>query len=77
MDETYESRVFDFLPHAFDLFPERDYLILTQPHSVPETSIHQYMTLVPKKANNTFKHVLYVMHRDSLYANKLRVRFTS
>ena len=29
MDETYESRVLDFLPHAFELFPERDFLILT------------------------------------------------
>ena len=29
MDESYESRVLDFLPHAFELFPDRDYLILT------------------------------------------------
>ena len=34
------------------------------------------MTLVHKRANNTFKHVLYVMHRDSLFASKLKVRYT-
>lgn len=29
IDDLYESRGIDFLPYAFKMFPDRDYIILT------------------------------------------------
>lgn len=44
----------DFLPYAFSLFPDRDYVILTQPFSVPESTLLQNFIQVPHKKNSTF-----------------------
>lgn len=73
MEAAFDSRSKDFLKHAFDRFPDRDYLIVTQPHTVAENSLLQKFTLVPKKPENTFTHVLYIVHRDSLYEEDLTV----
>ena len=37
----------------------------------------QKFTLVPKKPENTFTHVLYIIHRDSLFEEDLEVRRSS
>ena len=74
MEAAFDSRSKDFLKHAFDRFPDRDYLIVTQPHTVAENSLLQKFTLVPKKPENTFTHVLYIIHRDSLYEEDLVVQ---
>lgn len=74
MEAAFDSRSKDFLKHAFDRFPDRDYLIVTQPHTVAENSLLQKFTLVPKKSENTFTHVLYIVHRDSLYEEDLEVK---
>ncbi len=66
VETAFDSRARDFLNYAFDLFPDRDYLIITQPHTVAETSLLQRFTQAVGKANNTFQHVLYLMHRDAL-----------
>jgi hypothetical protein len=66
IEVAFDSRSRDFLRYAFDLYPDRDYLILTQPHTVPESTLLQKFTLVDKKPHNTFHHVLYIIHRDSL-----------
>jgi hypothetical protein len=66
MEAAFDSRSKDFLKYAFDMFPDRDYLIVTQPHTVSENSLLQKFTLVPKKSENTFSHVLYLVHRDEL-----------
>ncbi len=39
MEAAFDSRSKDFLKHAFDRFPDRDYLIVTQPHTVAENSL--------------------------------------
>ena len=74
IEVAFDSRSRDFLKYAFDLYPDRDYLILTQPHTVPESTLLQKFTLVDKKANNTFHHVLYIIHRDSLLDTEIVVR---
>lgn len=66
MEAAVDSRSIDFLKYAFNLFPDRDYLIVTQPHTVPENALLSKFTLVPKTMNNTFSHVLYLIHRDYL-----------
>jgi hypothetical protein len=63
---AFDSRSRDFLQYAFDLYPDRDYLIVTQPHTVSESTLLQKFTCVDKKIQNTFPHILYIIHRDSL-----------
>ena len=67
MEAAFDSRSKDFLKYAFDQFPDRDYLIVSQPHTVAETSLLNKFTLVKKQACNSFQHVLYLVHRDYLY----------
>ena len=74
IEAAFESRSKDFLEAAFELFPDRDYLIVTQPHTVGENALLNSFTQCEKKPENTFSHVLYVCHRDSLQANLLRVQ---
>jgi len=73
MEAAFESRSKDFLKYAFELFPDRDYLIVTQPHTVPENTLLQKFTLAYKKPENTFSHILYLIHRDSLLEQDLFV----
>ena len=74
IEAAFDSRSRDFLSYAFDLFPDRDYLIVTQPHTVPESSLLHKFTEVTKKSNNTFSHVLYIIHRDALLDIDMLVR---
>jgi len=37
MEAAFDSRSKDFLKYAFDEYPDRDYLIITQPHTVVES----------------------------------------
>ena len=74
LENAFESRGCDFLQHAFDLFPDKDYMIVTQPHNVPESSLLKNFTLIEKKPESTFSHVLYLIHRDALLGSKLKVR---
>ena len=48
MEAAFDSRSKDFLKYAFDLFPDRDYLIVTQPHTVPENALLSKFTIVQK-----------------------------
>ena len=74
MEAAFDSRSTDFLKHAFDEYPERDYLIITQPHTVVESQLLTKFTHPGKKSKNTFQHVLYIMHRDSLYDQDMFVQ---
>ena len=67
MEAAFDSRSKDFLKYAFDEYPDRDYLIITQPHTVVESQLLNKFTLPTKKTKNTFQHVLYIMHRDYLF----------
>lgn len=73
IDENYESRSLEFVEYAFSLFPDREYIILTQPYTVPETTLLQNFIQIPMKKNSTFEHVLYIYHKDSLQSNSIFV----
>lgn len=73
MEAAFDSRSKDFLKYAFDEYPDRDYLIITQPHTVVESQLLNKFTLPNKKTRNTFQHVLYIMHRDFLYEQDMFV----
>ena len=74
MEAAFDSRSTDFLKYAFDEYPDRDYLIITQPHTVVESQLLSKFTHPLKKTKNTFQHVLYIMHRDSLYDQDMYVQ---
>jgi len=74
MEAAFDSRAKDFLKYAFDLFPDRDYLIVTQPHTIAENTLLNKFTLAQKKAENTFSHVLYIVHRDYLMEQDIFVQ---
>lgn len=74
MEAAFDSRSTDFLKHAFDLYPNREYLIVTQPHTVVESQLLAKFTRPTKKSINTFQHILYIMHRDFLYADDMIVQ---
>lgn len=74
IDEAFDSFGIEFLETAFEQFPEREYMIITQPHTCPENSLMSFFTLVDKKPSNTFSHVLYIMHRDCLMYKNLKVQ---
>jgi hypothetical protein len=77
MESMFDCRSKDFLKYAFEMFPDRDYLIITQPHSIAENALLSKFTLVPKKSVNTFSHVLYVLHRDELYEQDMAITRTN
>jgi len=66
MEAAFDSRSTDFLKYAFDEFQGRDYLIITQPHTVVESQLLSKFSLPVKRTKNSFQHVLYIMHRDSM-----------
>ena len=74
LEHSFESRACDFIQKAFKSFPDRDYLIITQPHNLPENPLLNHFIEVPKKSESTYPHVLYIIHRDSLKASDIRVR---
>jgi len=74
MEAAFDSRSTDFLKYAFDEYPERDYLIITQPHPVVESELLRKFSHPGKKSRNTFQHVLYIMHRDSLFDQDMYVQ---
>ena len=74
IDEKYESRSIDFLEYAFSLFPDRDYIILTQPHIVHESLLLQSFIQIPKKKNAIFDDVLYIFHKDAFLASLIAVK---
>ena len=41
IDEKYETRSLDFLPRAFEAFPDRDFCLITLPPNVPEFALIQ------------------------------------
>lgn len=74
MEAAFDSRSTDFLKHAFSEYPDRDYLVITQPHTVVESMLLRKFTLPGKKTKNTFQHILYIMHRDFLYMEDMSVQ---
>ena len=70
IDELYETRAVDMLQSAFDAFPDRDYCIITVPHTTHEPPLFRIFSRVDALPGSTYSHVLYVCHRFSLLALK-------
>eukprot|EP00929_Paragymnodinium_shiwhaense_P013279 TRINITY_DN121142_c0_g1_i1.p1 TRINITY_DN121142_c0_g1~~TRINITY_DN121142_c0_g1_i1.p1 ORF type:complete len:1535 (-),score=494.46 TRINITY_DN121142_c0_g1_i1:571-5175(-) len=66
LDQAYQTQALDFLLPAFSLYPDKDYCIITQPHTAANTPLLNAFTIVPAQPQNTFSHVLYLIHRAAL-----------
>lgn len=70
VDTGLISQSRELLLPAFSLYPDKDYCIVTQPHTSPITPFLSQFSIVPPKSTNTFNHVLLVIHR-ALVVNTL------
>jgi hypothetical protein len=77
IEQAFESRSTDFLIQAFDCFPDKDYMILTQPHSYYENSLLEPFIKPVKKLDSLFNDVLYIIHRESLMISLLQIEFST
>ncbi|CAE7291623.1 CFAP61 [Symbiodinium sp. CCMP2456] len=66
LDQAYQTQALDFLLPAFSLFPDKDYCIITQPHTAPNSPLLNAFSIVPPQPQNTFGHVLFLIHRAAL-----------
>ncbi|XP_006015481.2 cilia- and flagella-associated protein 61 [Alligator sinensis] len=66
IDEKHEARSMDFLHFIFNLFPDKDFCIITVPHLVPEFLLIQNFVRVVPFRNSTLDQELYVFHRAGL-----------
>ncbi|XP_070577295.1 cilia- and flagella-associated protein 61-like isoform X2 [Ptychodera flava] len=69
IDERYEMRSMDFLPMAFELFPDRDFCMVTMPHLIPEFPLLQNFVRVTPRCPSTLPQELYVFNRSGLMQN--------
>lgn len=63
LKSEYSHRAGDFLTPIFERFPDKDYLLLTQPFTSPTAPLLQHFVQVPPRPHSTFGHVLYVLTR--------------
>ncbi|KAL5271061.1 hypothetical protein ACHWQZ_G001647 [Mnemiopsis leidyi] len=74
IDERYEMRSVDFMTEAFKRFPDKDYCVLTIPHTISEFPLLQVFARCTPKPTSTLEQELYVFHRSALLQN-IAVRF--
>lgn len=63
VDDSIIEQAHEFLLPAFSLFPNKDYCVVTQPHTSPMTPFLSHFSIVPAKPTNSFSHCLFVIHR--------------
>ncbi|XP_041062031.1 cilia- and flagella-associated protein 61 [Carcharodon carcharias] len=66
IDEKYETRSQDFLPYIFNLYPDKDFCVITVPHLIPEFPLLKDFTRAVPYCKTTISHELYVTHRKGL-----------
>jgi flagellar biosynthesis GTPase FlhF len=66
LEQGLGARASEFLQPAFELFPDKEYCILTLPHDCQPTSLMPFFYQVPSKPSSTFGYVLYIVHRAAL-----------
>jgi hypothetical protein len=66
ISEFFESRAIDFLAPAFELFPEKEYCILTVPYTTTGLELLNVFGEMPARTNNTYAHALFLFSKYSL-----------
>ncbi|KAM9316787.1 cilia- and flagella-associated protein 61 [Gastrophryne carolinensis] len=73
IDEKHATRSADFLNYVFNLFPDKDFCIMTVPHLTPEFPLLQSFVCAVPRSGCTLPQELYIFHRAGLI-NSLQVR---
>jgi thioredoxin reductase len=66
IDQKYEMRSVDFLPAIFSLFPDKDFIIITQPYSMPDFPLLNVFTRAVPHPSSSLSQELYVFHKCAL-----------
>ncbi|XP_061443815.1 cilia- and flagella-associated protein 61 isoform X3 [Rhineura floridana] len=66
IDEKHETRSLDFMNFVFNLFPDKDFCIISVPHMAPEFYLIQNFVRIIPFSNCTLDQELYVFHRSGL-----------
>ena len=69
IDDRFEGMAAEFLKTAFEMFPDREYCLLTLPTDVPESHLLQAFTRVPHKLDYCPPHCLYIANRFAVEAS--------
>lgn len=77
IEQAFESRSTDFLMKAFDSFPDKDYIVITQPHNFSENTLLEPFIKIPKKVDSLFPEILYILHRESLLVSLMKAEYTT
>jgi hypothetical protein len=77
IEQAFESRSTDFLLKAFDCFPEKDYMVITQPHHFTENALLEPFIKISKKVDSLFPEILYILHRESLLISLMQASFST
>jgi hypothetical protein len=76
LDPALDSQVHRVLLPALDMFPDKEYCLMTVPHTSRHSSIMRLMQPVKPKLGSNFSHALYLCHRASLLTPQLVVQAT-
>ncbi|XP_069464175.1 cilia- and flagella-associated protein 61 [Ambystoma mexicanum] len=69
IDQEHETRSQDFLHFVFNLFPDKDFCIVTVPQLVPEFHLLQRFVRVVPLPTCTLSQELYIFHRSGLLSS--------
>jgi len=77
IEQAFESRSTDFLLKAFDAFPDKDFMVITQPHHFTENTLLEPFIKIPKKVDSLFPEILYILHRESMLISLMQANFAT
>ncbi|XP_072543047.1 cilia- and flagella-associated protein 61 isoform X2 [Salminus brasiliensis] len=66
IDKRFEMRSVDFLPYVFNVFPERDFCIISVPKLDPEFPLLQTFLRAVPRPFSSLPQELYIFHRSGL-----------
>ena len=66
IDEHYQDQAFKFLPHVFDYFSDKSYVVLNMPYTAPETPFLRDFIYIKQKDTSNFSQSLHLIHKYSL-----------
>jgi hypothetical protein len=74
LDPHVDSQVHRVLQPALEMFPDKEYCLMTVPHTAHHSAIMRLMRPVKPRLGNAFSHALYLCHRAALITPQEVVR---
>lgn len=74
MAEDFHDQAFKFLPHVFDYFPEKSYVVINMPYKAVEMPLLQEFIYVKHKETSNFSQSLHLIHKYNLLKEHIQVQ---